>query len=556
MDQAVIETTDLRRSFGDVDAVAGVDLTVTTGEIYGFLGPNGAGKSTVVKMLTTLLKPTGGSAKVLGLDVATQADQIRLRIGAALQDASLDEKQSGREILTMQGELYGLKSAEIDRRIEELRSVIEYDAIDRWVGTYSGGMERRLDLAASLIHNPDLLFLDEPTTGLDPTSRAQVWEEVRRLNRDYGTTIFLTTQYLEEADELADRVGGVGVQHEADLPFRRARKRRRQALDAGFGRGCDLALRGRGHPWPGGEDADLRAETRGEPQHRQSEHERAHHPGIAGAHRDTNARIPARNVGWRSGGESRGLAPQSTTVSYAFCRVQKCVNDEFEDWKTEELEATDPMYTGDVAAGEAVGGVLADDLLASDSLVGDTVVGDTVVGDTVVDETIAKMMAEPEPDHTPDPMQPVLDGIRDLRDSLASYQGLEHLLLELLKTSERNQSVLSDEIAAIRTELEAVRAHAVAAADRVQRPPANTFDRRRIRDSDGLAALQFWRNVRPAAHPGQTAAIQVGVGAVALVLIAWAISHYVSTGSVPHAVFGLLVINVAGVAMVLLRRRA
>jgi len=207
MDDAVIETTDLRRSFGDVDAVAGVDLTVEAGEIYGFLGPNGAGKSTVVKMLTTLLKPTGGSAKVLGLDVATQADQIRLRIGAALQDASLDEKQSGREILTMQGELYGLNSAEIDQRIEELRSVIEYDAIDRWVGTYSGGMERRLDLAASLIHNPDLLFLDEPTTGLDPTSRAQVWEEVRRLNRDYGTTIFLTTQYLEEADELADRVG-------------------------------------------------------------------------------------------------------------------------------------------------------------------------------------------------------------------------------------------------------------------------------------------------------------------------------------------------------------
>ncbi len=207
MSEAVIETTDLRRNFGDVEAVRGVDLVVEPGEIYGFLGPNGAGKSTVVKMLTTLLKPSGGSARVLGLDVATQANQIRLRIGAALQDASLDQKQSGREILRVQGQLYGLTATEIDQRIDELRSVIEFDAIDRWVGTYSGGMERRLDLAASLIHNPDLLFLDEPTTGLDPTSRAEVWEEVRRLNADFGTTIFLTTQYLEEADELADRVG-------------------------------------------------------------------------------------------------------------------------------------------------------------------------------------------------------------------------------------------------------------------------------------------------------------------------------------------------------------
>ncbi len=208
MDNApVIEATGLRRSFGDVEAVRGVDLAVQAGEIYGFLGPNGAGKSTVVKMLTTLLKPTGGTARVLGLDVVHQAAQIRLRIGAALQDASLDQKQSGREILQMQGALFGLNQSEIDQRIDELRSVIDFDAIDRWVGTYSGGMERRLDLAASLIHNPDLLFLDEPTTGLDPTSRSQVWKEVRTLNEVYGTTIFLTTQYLEEADELADRVG-------------------------------------------------------------------------------------------------------------------------------------------------------------------------------------------------------------------------------------------------------------------------------------------------------------------------------------------------------------
>jgi ABC-2 type transport system ATP-binding protein len=207
MSDLVIETSELQRSFGDVHAVRGVDLAVRAGEIYGFLGPNGAGKSTVVKMLITLLRPTGGSATVLGHDVVDGADHIRLRIGAALQDASLDEKQSGREILRMQGALYGLTPTETDQRIEELSSLIEYDAIDRWIGTYSGGMRRRLDLAASLMHNPDLLFLDEPTTGLDPTSRVMVWEEVRSLNEQFGTTIFLTTQYLEEADELADRVG-------------------------------------------------------------------------------------------------------------------------------------------------------------------------------------------------------------------------------------------------------------------------------------------------------------------------------------------------------------
>lgn len=207
MRDLVIETTALERSFGEVQAVRGVDLAVEAGEIYGFLGPNGAGKSTVVKMLITLLRPSGGSATVLGLDVIEGAADIRLRIGAALQDASLDEKQSGREILRMQGALYGLTKPEADARIEELSTLIDYEAIDRWIGTYSGGMRRRLDLAASLMHNPDLLFLDEPTTGLDPQSRAQVWEEVRALNEQLGTTIFLTTQYLEEADELADRVG-------------------------------------------------------------------------------------------------------------------------------------------------------------------------------------------------------------------------------------------------------------------------------------------------------------------------------------------------------------
>jgi len=207
MSDLVIETVGLERSFGDVKAVRGVDLEVAGGEIYGFLGPNGAGKSTVVKMLITLLRPTAGSARVLGHDVVDGAGEIRLRIGAALQDASLDEKQSGREILRMQGALYGLTAKETDARIDELSSLIDIEAIDRWIGTYSGGMRRRLDLAASLMHNPDLLFLDEPKTGLDPQSRARVWEEVRALNTQLGTTIFLTTQYLEEADELADRVG-------------------------------------------------------------------------------------------------------------------------------------------------------------------------------------------------------------------------------------------------------------------------------------------------------------------------------------------------------------
>lgn len=203
----VIEAQALERSFGDVQAVRGVDLSVKAGEIYGFLGPNGAGKSTVVKMLTTLISPTGGKAQVLGHDIVTGAGDIRLRIGVALQDASLDDKQSGREILQLQGALYGLTKSEVAQRIDELSTLIEFDAIDRWIREYSGGMKRRLDLAASLMHNPDLLFLDEPTTGLDPQSRVRVWEEVRALNSELGTTIFLTTQYLEEADELADRVG-------------------------------------------------------------------------------------------------------------------------------------------------------------------------------------------------------------------------------------------------------------------------------------------------------------------------------------------------------------
>jgi ABC-2 type transport system ATP-binding protein len=205
---AAVKTEGLRRRFGDNEAVAGVDLDVATGEIYGFLGPNGAGKSTTVRMLCTLLLPTAGRATVAGFDVAAEPEAVRLRIGVALQDAALDDKQTGRELLRLQGRLYGLRPREIDRRVGDLTSLVDIgEALDDRIGTYSGGMKRRLDLAAALVHNPDVLFLDEPTTGLDPISRAKVWEEVRRLNDELDMTIFLTTQYLEEADQLADRVG-------------------------------------------------------------------------------------------------------------------------------------------------------------------------------------------------------------------------------------------------------------------------------------------------------------------------------------------------------------
>ena len=208
MNGYAVQAEGLARSFGEVHAVSGIDLAVERGEIYGFLGPNGAGKSTTVRMLTTLLAPSGGRAFVAGNDVMSDSQAVRLKIGAALQEAALDDKQTGREVLVLQGRLYGLSGREIDQRMSELASLIDLGpAIDRLIGTYSGGMKRRLDLAAALVHNPEVLFLDEPTTGLDPISRAKVWEEVARINRELGVTIFLTTQYLEEADELADRVG-------------------------------------------------------------------------------------------------------------------------------------------------------------------------------------------------------------------------------------------------------------------------------------------------------------------------------------------------------------
>ena len=203
-----IEVSNLQRAFSDeVLAVAGIDLYVDEGEIYAFLGPNGAGKTTTVRMLTTLLRPTGGRATVAGHDVVADPAAVRAEIGVALQEAALDPLMTGRELIRMQATLHGIGRDEGRRRADDLlRRVGLTEAGDRRVGTYSGGMKRRLDLASSLVHEPRVLFHDEPTTGLDPVSRKSIWEEVEALNRE-GTTVFLTTQYLEEADQLADRVG-------------------------------------------------------------------------------------------------------------------------------------------------------------------------------------------------------------------------------------------------------------------------------------------------------------------------------------------------------------
>ncbi len=203
-----IEVEGLVKDFkGGVRAVDGIDLRVAPGEIYGFLGPNGAGKSTTVLVLTTLLPPTAGKARVAGLDVVTQGAEVRGAIGASLQESALDPFLTGTEHMRLQSALHGLGKDEREARGAELLERVGLtDAADRKVGGYSGGMKRRLDLGLALVHRPRLLFLDEPTTGLDPQSRAALWDEVRRLADD-GVTVFLTTQYLEEADVLADRVG-------------------------------------------------------------------------------------------------------------------------------------------------------------------------------------------------------------------------------------------------------------------------------------------------------------------------------------------------------------
>ncbi|MCA1831366.1 MAG: ATP-binding cassette domain-containing protein [Actinomycetota bacterium] len=202
-----IEVEGLKKVFGNVEAVAGIDLIVSEGEMFGFLGPNGAGKSTTTKILTTLLRPTAGTARVAGFDIVTHPHEVRLSIGVALQEAGLDTLATGREMLVLLARLQGLRGGQPHKRAAAMLDLVGLsDAADRRLGTYSGGMRRRLDLAGALIHGPKLLFLDEPTTGLDPASRHAIWEEVARLNREEGITVFLTTQYLEEADRLAERV--------------------------------------------------------------------------------------------------------------------------------------------------------------------------------------------------------------------------------------------------------------------------------------------------------------------------------------------------------------
>ncbi|HEY6538503.1 MAG TPA: ATP-binding cassette domain-containing protein [Candidatus Dormibacteraeota bacterium] len=208
--QAVISVNQLRRVFksrkSSVEAVAGIDLEVFAGEIFGFLGPNGAGKTTTLRMLATLLPPTSGEAKVVGHDLRRQPGEVRRRIGYVGQRGGADLEITGRHELVFEGRLYGLSLAESRQRSAELIDTLELESCaDRKISTYSGGQRRRLDIGVGLVHRPQLLFLDEPTTGLDPQSRARMWEEVRKL-RDEGTTVFLTTHYLEEADALCNRL--------------------------------------------------------------------------------------------------------------------------------------------------------------------------------------------------------------------------------------------------------------------------------------------------------------------------------------------------------------
>jgi ABC-2 type transport system ATP-binding protein len=210
VDTNAIETRGLRRAFKarnrTVEAVAGVDMTVRNGEIFGFLGPNGAGKTTTLRMLATLLPPSGGTAMVAGCDLLKQQDRVRERIGYVGQAGGADREIMGRTELVFQGRLYGMALSTAKKRAAGLIEMLELEACaDRKVATYSGGQKRRLDIGLGLVHDPQLLFLDEPTTGLDPQSRARVWDEVRRMH-DRGTTVFLTTHYLDEADALCDRI--------------------------------------------------------------------------------------------------------------------------------------------------------------------------------------------------------------------------------------------------------------------------------------------------------------------------------------------------------------
>ena len=210
--QPIVETVGLRRTFkgkgkvGSVEAVAGVDLTIAAGDIFGFLGPNGAGKTTTVRILATLIPPTAGTARVAGFDVARQSRQVRERIGYVAQAGGSYRESTGREELIIQGRLFGMRKADARKRaVEILEALGLAEAAYRTCGTYSGGMRRRLNIGIGMVHRPAMLFLDEPTTGLDPQARARLWEEIRKL-RETGTSVLLTTHYLEEADALCDRL--------------------------------------------------------------------------------------------------------------------------------------------------------------------------------------------------------------------------------------------------------------------------------------------------------------------------------------------------------------
>jgi ABC-2 type transport system ATP-binding protein len=206
MSELAIETHGLVKVFGATRAVDGVDLTIERGGVHGFLGPNGAGKTTVIRMLATLAKPDGGTASVLGRDVVTEANEVRRRVSLTGQFASVDEDLTGRENLRLIGRLFGYTGSRAMRRADELLEAFGLaEAANRQVKKYSGGMRRRIDIAASIVVTPELLFLDEPTTGLDPRSRNEVWDIVRAMVSS-GTTVLLTTQYLDEADQLADRI--------------------------------------------------------------------------------------------------------------------------------------------------------------------------------------------------------------------------------------------------------------------------------------------------------------------------------------------------------------
>lgn len=262
---SAIRAQGLERSFkGGIKAVRGINIDVAEGEIYGFLGPNGAGKTTTVRMLVTLLKPTGGTAVVAGHDVVSDPSAVRRRIGVALQEAALDPLMTGRELIVLQATLQGMKQAEGKERSQELLERVGLtNAAERRVGGYSGGMKRRLDLAMALVHSPSVLFLDEPTTGLDPTSRFAIWNEVDRLRKE-GTTVFLTTQYLEEADQMADRVGIIAEGQIVAEGTPEALKAESGAphLEISLAEGCDpekavASLSSIGSPIPAGEGHDV-----------------------------------------------------------------------------------------------------------------------------------------------------------------------------------------------------------------------------------------------------------------------------------------------------------